>query len=119
MIDFTVDAEELRKKIEKDILVIIEEKLTNGQMDVERAQSIARMVLDLLHPPLTLEEIYQVAPSLDDEFTELTSAVLPVLEEHEDRLRQVVAEHAERLIRSGKFKEAGDLLKKANQEDSL
>ena len=118
MIDFTVDAEELRKKIEKDILVIIEEKLTNGQMDAERAQSIARMVLDLLHPPLTLEEIYQVTPSLDDEFTELTSAVLSVLEEHEDRVRQVVVEHAERLIRSGKFEEAGDLLKEANQ-DSL
>ena len=69
MIDFTVDAEELRKKI-------------------------------------------------DDEFTELTSAVLSVLEEHEDRVRQVVVEHAERLIRSGKFEEAGDLLKEANQ-DSL
>lgn len=46
-----MDPEAYRKKLELDILKIIEEKLRNGQMDAERAKSIARMVLDKLHPP--------------------------------------------------------------------
>ncbi len=59
-----MDPEEYRKNLERNILAIIEQKLKNGQMDPERAASIARMVLDRLHPPLTLEQIYEIAPSL-------------------------------------------------------
>jgi len=44
-----MDAEEYRKKLELDILKIIEEKLQKGQMDLTRAQLIARMLLDKLH----------------------------------------------------------------------
>lgn len=113
-----MDPEEVRKKLELDILAIIEQKLTNGQMDVERAQEIARMVLDRLHPPLTLEQIFTVAPILDDEFSELATAVLPVIEMHEEEIKRVVSEHAQNLIKSGKFDEAEELLKKTNQEDS-
>lgn len=113
-----MDPEEVRKKLELDILAIIEQKLTNGQMDVERAQDIARMVLDRLHPPLTLEQIFTVAPVLDDEFSELATAVLPVIEMHEEEIKRVVSEHAQNLIKSGKFDEAEELLKKTNQEDS-
>lgn len=113
-----MDPEEVRKKLELDILAIIEQKLTNGQMDVERAQEIARMVLDRLHPPLTLEQIFTVAPVLDDEFSELATAVLPVIEMHEEEIKRVVSEHAQNLIKSGKFDEAEELLKKTNQEDS-
>ncbi len=113
-----MDPEEVRKKLELDILAVIEQKLTNGQMDVERAQDIARMVLDRLHPPLTLEQIFTVAPVLDDEFSELATAVLPVIEMHEEEIKRVVSEHAQNLIKSGKFDEAEELLKKTNQEDS-
>ena len=101
-----MDSEEYRKKLEIDILKVIEEKLTNGQMSAERAQTIARMVLDKLHPPLTLEQIYAIAPTLDDEFRELSTAVLPVISEHDDVKRQIVSEHAEKLIKSGKIDEA-------------
>lgn len=112
-----MDAEEVRKKLELDILQIIEQKLTDGQMEVERAQAIARMVLERLHPPLSLGDIYKVAPTLDDEFAELASAVLPIMEQHEEQVKKVVAEHAQRLIKSGKFEEARLLLKKTNEED--
>jgi hypothetical protein len=108
-----MDPEEKRKQLETDILKIIEEKLSKGQMTADRAQAISRMVLEKLHPPLTLEQIYPVAPSLDDEFRELSNAVIPVLKEHDDKIREVVSKHAETLIKSGKIQEASDVLKNA------
>ena len=110
-----MDPEEYRKKLELDILKIIEEKLANGQMDIDRAKAIARMVLDKLHPPLTLEQIYKIAPTLDDQFTELAAAVAPILNDHEEKIRKIVSEHAQALIQSGKIKEATQILQKANQ----
>lgn len=41
-----MDPEEYRKKLELDIIKIIQEKLQNGEMQPERAQAIARMVLE-------------------------------------------------------------------------
>jgi hypothetical protein len=111
-----MDAEEYRKKIERDILVILEEKLRKGQMDAHRVQAIARMVLDKLHPPLTLEQIYAIAPTLDDEFSELSRAVLPITKEHDEKVRNIVSEHAGKLIASGKLDEAYKILKAATYQ---
>lgn len=110
-----MDPEEYRQKIERDILDIIEQKLMNGQMDADRAADIAKMVLEKLHPPLTLEQIYAIAPTLDDHFTELAAAVLPVAKEHDEKVRTIVAQHAEALIKSGKFDEAEKILKDATK----
>lgn len=108
-----MDPEEYRKKLELDILKIIKEKLQKGQMDTDRAKAIAKMVLDALHPPLTLEQIYEIVPTLDDRFTELTSAVLPVIQEHDEKIKSIVTEHAQKLIKEGKIDEATKILKKA------
>lgn len=108
-----MDAEELRKKLERDILVIIEEKLKNGQMDAERAKSIARMVLDKLHPPLSLEVIHKIIPTLDDHFSELTAAILPYMQGQEEKIRNIVTEHAHGLIKLGKVEEATAAIKSA------
>lgn len=106
------------KKIESDILIIIEEKLVAGEMDVKRAKAIARMVLEKLHPPLTLEQIYKIAPTLDDEFTELARAVLPVISDQNKQIGVLVANHAKKLIASGKFEEATVYMKKNMQNES-
>lgn len=108
-------ADALRKRLELDILKIIEEKLRNGQMDAERAKAIARMVLDRLHPPLTLEQIHQIAPILDDHFAELARAVLPVIQDHEEEVRKIVSEHAQKLIKMGKIAEATQVMKQVTQ----
>lgn len=111
-----MDAESYRKKLELDILKIIEEKLRNGEMDADRAKSIARMVLDKLHPPLTIEQIYQIVPTLDDHFTELAAAVVPVIQEHDAQISKIVSEHAEKLIKMGKIDEATAILKQATNK---
>lgn len=51
-----MDSDVYRKKLEADILQIVEQKLLAGEMDAARAKAIARMLLDRLHPPLTLEQ---------------------------------------------------------------
>ena len=101
-----MEANEYRKKLEREILEVIEEKLKNGSMDAARAKAIAQMVLEKLHPPLSLEQIRQIAPTLDDEFAELSRAILFVLQDNDEETRKVVAQHAEQLIKSGKFDEA-------------
>lgn len=106
-----MDAEEYRKKLEREILEVIEEKLSNGQMDALRAKAIAKMVLEKLHPPLSLEQIRKIAPSLDDEFKELSRAVLFVLQDNDEETRRLVSEHAQNLIKSGKFDEAAAAIK--------
>lgn len=111
-----MDSEVYREKIERDILAILEEKLRNGQMDAERAKAIARMVLDKLHPPLTLEQIYKIAPTLDDHFTELAKAVMPVMKDHDEQLRTIVSEHAEKLIKSGNIDDALTALQEATKQ---
>lgn len=109
-----MDPEAYRQKIEADIIQIMEEKLSKGEMDVGRAKAIARMLLDKLHPPLNLEQIYSIVPTLDDHFTELSQAVFPIMKEHDEEIEEIVVAHAEKLIKSGKFDEAHALLKDAN-----
>lgn len=108
-----MDSEEYRKKLELDILKIIEEKLTKGEMKPERAQDIARMVLQKLHPHMSLEQIHQVAPTLDDHFTELARAVLPIEKDHRAEVEKIISEHAAKLIKSGKFNEASSLMQQS------
>ena len=110
-----MDPEEYRKKLELEILEVMEEKLKKGQMNVDRAKSIARLVLDKLCPPLTIEQIHQIAPTLGDEFKELSKAILPVMLDHEEE-NKIVVKHAEELIKSGKIEAALALLKNKQLE---
>lgn len=113
-----MDAEAYRKKLELDILRIMEEKLRNGEMDAQRAKKIAQMLLEKLHPPLTLEQIHQIAPTLDDHFQELTKAVLPVLKDHEEEVRNIVSQHAQKLIKLGRIDEATSALQQATRRSN-
>lgn len=106
-----MDPEEYRKDLERKILAIIIEKLQNGQMDAERAKAIAKLVLDKLHPPLTLEQIYEIAPTLDDKFTELARAVAPIIREHDEKMSKIITEHTQNLLNQGKVDEAHGYMK--------
>lgn len=112
-----MDPEEERKRLELDILQIIEDKLKSGEMDADRAKSIANMLLERLHPPLTLEQLYAIAPTLDDEYQELSRAILPVIREHNEKIKAIVIQHAQTLIESGKLDQASELLKQAVSEE--
>lgn len=104
-----MDAEDKRNKIELDILRIIKEKLEKGEMNAERASKIAQLVLKTLHPGISLEDIYKVVPGLDDQFSELSGAVLPILQEYEVKVEKIVREKVVSLIKQGHFTEATQL----------
>jgi hypothetical protein len=108
-----MDPEEYRKKLERDIIAIIVERLQSGDMDVDRAKAIAGLILDKLHPPLSLEEIYKIAPTLDDHYTELTKAVLPVLKEQDEKIKNIVSAQVHQLLKSGKIDEALSTVRQA------
>lgn len=108
-----MDPEEYRKDIERKIIVLIEEKLMNGQMDAQRAKQISRLVLNTLHPPLTLDEIYRIVPTLDDHFSELASIVIPIQNEHQEKIKQIVTIQVNKLIQEHRLEEAHQLTLKA------
>lgn len=108
-----MDTEDYRKKIENDILQIIEDRLKARKMDAERARTIARFILDSLHPHMTLDEIYKTVESFDDNFPELMPAVLPVANDYEEKMKIIVTQQVEKLIKENKIDEASVLMKKA------
>lgn len=111
-----MDPEQKRKALEVEILKIIEEKLTKGQMDISRAKLIARMLLEKLTPPLSLEQLYKIVPTLDDQFAELTIAVLPLMQENEKQMKDIVLTHAQKLIQQGKLAEATTTIQQATNK---
>jgi len=108
-----VDTEEYRKKIEEEVLEIIEAKLIEGEMNAQRAREIARYVLESLHPHMNLDGIYKAVQTFDDHFGELVAVVVPVANEYENHIRKVVTTHVSQLIKEKKINEANKLLSHA------
>lgn len=98
--------EEKRKKFEVEILRIMLERLERGDMSADRARRIAQLVLKLLPEGITLGEFYRVVPKLDDEFSELSKVVLPVLQEYEQKVEMKVKEKVEEMVKRGDFSAA-------------
>lgn len=108
-----MDTEEYRKKIEQEILKIIKERLQAGQMKADRAREIARYILEHLKPYMTYDQIYEVVQKFDDHFPELTKVVIPVVNQYEKAVEEIVHQHVSKLIQQGRATEATEIMKKA------
>lgn len=108
-----MDTEEYRKKIELEVLKIIEQKLKARQMNAERAREIARYVLQALHPRMDINQIHAVVQNFDDHFPELIPIVIKVSNDYEEKVKEVVGEHVGNLLKQNKIAEASKLLNKA------
>lgn len=108
-----MDTEEYRKKIEQEVLDIIEQKLKDRQMSAERAREIARYVLQALHPRMDMNQIHAVVQNFDDYFPELIPIVIKVSNDYEEKVKKVVGEHVGNLLKQNKITEASTLLNKA------
>ena len=113
-----MNADDERKSLEWEILKVIREKLEQGEMDSERASQIAKLVLKTIHPGMSLQEIYKIVPTLDDQFTELSIVVLPILKEYEEKIEKKVQEHVRTLIKQGKFSEASTIAEQVIKKDT-
>lgn len=110
-----MDAEEYRKKIEWDILHIIESKLIAQEMKAPRAKEIANYILASLHPHMPLKEIYKAVLNFDQHFAELVPIVKAVRFDAEQELRDRIAVHAGVLLKKKRTAEAAQLLGAANK----
>lgn len=113
-----MDPEEKRKDIELQILKIIQDRLQKGEMNADRASKIAKLVLQQLPKGISLGEIYKIAPKLDDQFNELSEAVLPILKEYEEKVENIVKEKVQALIKQGHFTEAAELVERVIDKDT-
>lgn len=63
-------------KVEQQIANLLVGRLENKQITIDRAQEIAQFVVKSIPNQMTDQQMIEIIPKLDDEFTELSSIVL-------------------------------------------
>lgn len=109
--------DDLRQQIELQVVELIKAKLADGTLTEERAQAMSQMVLDLLKPGMSFEELYKAVPKLDDSFSELAPIVLPVVRDYEERIVKEAQKGVQNLISQGQYDSAAKLADKAIKQD--
>lgn len=107
-----IQAEELRKFIEKEVLNLIKNLAEQQGMTKEKIQNIARRTIELIHPGMKLDELYRNAIKLDDNLSELAPIVVMVMREYEEKYEKKALEQVRLLIKSNQFDQAQDMVKK-------
>lgn len=113
----SMSPDDIRQRIELKVVELIKTKLADGTMTEERGQQISQMVLNLLKPGMSLEELYRAIPKLDDAAQELSPIILPYLREYEDKIAQAAEQSVRTLIRQGQYDAATQLAQKAIAQD--
>ncbi len=103
----------LREQVQKSIVDIITRGLEDGSMGEDRSKEIANYVLKVMPENIDLPRLLEVIPKLDDTFEELTVAVLPIMQEYEDKMQNAVNEKITKLLSEGKLDDALMLTNKA------
>lgn len=112
------DPAALREKLQQDVVAIITKKLESGEMTEQRAKAIAQMTLEKLPEGISYKKLMEVLPTLDDEFEELKSAVLPFLKEYQQKISNEVEVQIRQLLLQSKYQDALSLAKKAIEFES-
>jgi hypothetical protein len=107
-----VKAEEFRKIIEVEVLRIIKELAEKGETSREKIQDIASTTLQLIHPGMNLEMLFNSAVKLDDAHPELAPVVVKIMRIYEEQYEQKALSEVSKLVRGGQFDQANELIKK-------
>jgi len=110
-----LQAEKLRQFIEQEVLKIINNLVEQEGMTKEKIQGIAKMTLELIRPGMKLDELYQNAVKLDDNYSELAPVVVVVMREYEEKYERKALDQVNQLIKSRQFDEAQNVVKKVLQ----
>jgi len=108
----TESPEAFRKFIEVEVLKIIKKLAEEGKTPEERLRAMAKKTLELIVPGMTVEELFQNAAHLDDQFTELSPVVFAVMKEYEQKYEKKALEQVTQLVRSGNYDQAEAIVKK-------
>jgi hypothetical protein len=110
--DDFVQAEELQRYIEKEVLNLIKNLAEHEGTTKDTVQYIAKITLELIHPGMKLDELYQSAVKLDDFCPELSPVVVLVMREYEKKYHKKALDQVNQLIKSKKFDQASSIVKK-------
>lgn len=105
-------AEEFRKFIEIEVLKIIKQLAEKETTPSERIQAMAKLTLELIGPMMSLEELYQNAVKLDDQYPELAPVVFQIMKEYEEKYEKKALEQVSQLVRSGQYDQAQEMVRK-------
>ena len=105
--------QQLLNRVHTSIVDVITNGLEEGTITEDRAKLIAKMVLAKLPDDITYEELIKIIPKLDDEFAELSGAVVPIMVEYEEKMKTIINERITDLLKAKKFKEAQKIARKA------
>lgn len=97
--------------VEQDIAKLLLTKLEHFDITFERASQIAKFILAHLPENLTNEQLMQIIPSLDDDFTELAGVVHKYMNEYEEKYKDQLTHEIEDLMKHHHFEEASRLAK--------
>jgi len=111
------DPTQLRERVQKSIVDIITKELEAGMMTEDRAKEIAKYVLDMLPEGISYEKLIELIPKLDDNFAELSAAVLPVMVEYERKMKSVLNEQITNLLKEGKLDDALQIANQAIEQE--
>lgn len=109
--------DDLRQQIELQVVELIKAKLADGSMTEERAQQASQIVLDMLKPGMSMEELYRAVGKLDDIVQELAPVVLPIMQQYEQEIVKPIGANVSDLIRQGQFDAATKLAKQAISQE--
>lgn len=109
--------DDLRQQIELKVVEMIKQKLSDGTMTEERSQELSQIVLDTLKPGMSFEELYRAVPRLDDNASELSPIILPILRGYEQNVNKKALESVSDLIKQGQFDAAAKLADRAINQD--
>jgi len=105
-------AEELQRFIEKEVLKLIKSLAEQEGMTKEKVQNVAKRTVELIHPGMKLEELYQNAVKLDDNCSELAPIVVLIMREYEQKYEKKALDQVSELIKLKQFDQAQDMVKK-------
>lgn len=106
---------EFCKFIELEVLKIIKDLYEKGTTTQERIQGMARNVLELIRPGMSLDELYVNAVKLDDQYSELAPVVIKIMGEYEEKYEKKALTQVSQLIKMKQFDEAQNMVKKVLQ----
>ena len=113
----TEDVNQMREQLQKAIVSIITNGLSDGTISEEKAKLMAQFVLDKLPEKISYQEFMEVLPTLDDEYNEFSSVVVPIMEQVEKKNKELMNDKIIQILKTGNIDEALKLTNDAIEQE--
>jgi len=97
-------------QVEQEIANLLLDRLEAQQISPEHASQIAKLVVKAIPHKITDQQMLEIIPKLDDEFTELASVVYKHLKDYEQEHQKQVVGQVEELLKNQNFDQAFQLI---------